>query len=144
MVFRESGTFLLDLCSKDVPKSLEFYRDTLGGTLLQYFEPSEGWDGFFKVQIGPAVVMVGNLAASLEGEHALSPARQEHLHHNKWGIGVTAFFKDVVEDIDEYYQELKEKGVPIAEEIHTTSYQWRVFGVEDPDGYVIVFANEVR
>jgi hypothetical protein len=94
-MFKESGSFLLDLCSKDVPKSLEFYRDTLGGTLLYYDEPRKGWDGFFMVQMGPAIVMVGNFAANLEGEHAVSPERRAYLHKNKWGVGMTPFFKDV-------------------------------------------------
>jgi uncharacterized glyoxalase superfamily protein PhnB len=123
---------------------MEFYRDTLGGTLLYYDEPRKGWDGFFMVQMGPAIVMVGNFAANLEGEHAVSPERRAYLQNNKWGVGMTPFFKDVVNDIDAFYIELKKKGVTVAEPIHTTSYGWRMFGVEDPDGYVLMFANQVR
>ncbi|WP_188647183.1 VOC family protein [Marinithermofilum abyssi] len=94
------------------------------------------------VQIGPAIVMVGNLAANLEGEHAISPERRTYLHNNRWGVGMTPFLKDVVEDMDTFYHKLKEKGVTISEPVHTTSYGWKMFGVEDPDGYVLMFANQ--
>lgn len=142
-MLRKTGSFLLDLCSKDVPRSLRFYRDILGGALFMYDEPREGWDGFFMIQVGPATIMVGNYSASLEGEHAIPSNRIPYLQTHKWGMGITPFFKDVVDDIDIFYQYLQEKQVSISQSIHTTSYGWRMFGITDPDGYMIVFANEI-
>jgi uncharacterized glyoxalase superfamily protein PhnB len=59
----------------------------------------------------------------------------------KLGVGVNIYMQ-IDGDIDEYYNELKNKGVKIADDIKDEPYGIRDFTVEDIDGYKLTF-NQV-
>ena len=48
------------------------------------------------------------------------------------------------DDIDQYYQMLKDKGVNIVKEIEDQFWGDRTFSIQDPDGYQFTFAKPVR
>jgi len=56
----------------------------------------------------------------------------------KLGTGVYLYMQ-IDGDIDEYYDEIKKRGVKIAVDIKDESYGVRDFTVEDIDGYKLVF-----
>ncbi len=56
----------------------------------------------------------------------------------KLGIGVTLYMQ-IDGDIDEYYQELKKRGVKITVDIADEPYGIRDFTVEDVNGYILTF-----
>lgn len=56
----------------------------------------------------------------------------------KLGVGVNLYLQ-IDGDIDEYYQELKKRGVSIAVEIKDEPYGVRDFTVEDINGYKLTF-----
>ncbi len=59
----------------------------------------------------------------------------------KVGVGVNLYLQ-IDGDIDQYYQELKDKGVKIASDIKDEPFGIRDFTVEDIDGYQLTF-NQV-
>ena len=63
----------------------------------------------------------------------------------KLGVGVNIYMQ-IDGDIDEYYNELKNKGVKIVVDIKDEPYGIRDFTVEDIDGYKLTFnqARELR
>jgi uncharacterized glyoxalase superfamily protein PhnB len=62
-------------------------------------------------------------------------------NEEKLGIGVNLHMQ-IDGDIDEYYQELKKKGVKIVVDIKDEPYGIRDFTIEDVDGYQLTF-NQV-
>jgi uncharacterized glyoxalase superfamily protein PhnB len=56
----------------------------------------------------------------------------------KLGIGVNLYLQ-IDGDIDDYYQELKKKGIKITVNIKDEPYGIRDFTVEDVDGYQLTF-----
>ena len=61
----------------------------------------------------------------------------------KFGIGVYLYMQ-IDGDIDEYYAELKKKGVKIAVEIKDEPFGVRDFTVEDIDGYKLTFNQTIK
>jgi hypothetical protein len=61
----------------------------------------------------------------------------------KLGIGVNLYM-EIDGDIDEYYDELKKRGVKIAVEIKDEPYGIRDFTVEDVNGYKLTFNQPSR
>ncbi len=59
-------------------------------------------------------------------------------HEEKFGIGVYLYMQ-IDGDIDEYYEELKGRGVKIVVDIKEEPYGVRDFTVEDIDGYQLNF-----
>ena len=56
----------------------------------------------------------------------------------KLGTGVNLYFQ-IDGDIDQYYDELKKKGVKFAADIKDEPFGIRDFTVEDVDGYLLTF-----
>ena len=61
----------------------------------------------------------------------------------KLGTGVN-FYLNIDGDIDQYYQELNNKGVKIASDIKDEPYGIRDFGVDDPDEYRLTFSQKSK
>ncbi len=47
-----------------------------------------------------------------------------------------------VEDLDSYYQELKERGVPVVQDIVKREWGHRDFKISDPNGLILGFYSE--
>lgn len=113
----------------DVVRSAEYYRDVLGFGFDRYWgEP-------------PWFVMVGRdnvevMLSSAAGPGHVHPNRTKH-HEVGWDayVRVTAG--------DPLYREFKAKGAKIIREPEVTFYQMKEFEVEDCNGYVLCFGQDV-
>ena len=118
-----------NLLVASVERSLAFYIDTLG------FErgmtvPDESPFVFASVTSGPIEIFF-NDAAAAEKEYPLFAGRP---------IGCTGTLFIEVEGVDALHDRLK-PIVKIVMPIVTQFYGMREFAFEDPDGYVITFAE---
>jgi uncharacterized glyoxalase superfamily protein PhnB len=117
------------LAVKDVKKSVEFYRDSLGFQVGMTFPDAANpeyadlsKDGMVLMFIPAKDVGVGS------GE--------------KVGLGVNLYMQ-IDGDIDEYYSAVKGKNVKIVADIKDEPFGIRDFTVEDPDGYVLTFNHPI-
>lgn len=104
----------------DVDRALAFYTDALG--FRQVFRIGD----YVGVEQEDAII------------HLTLPTVP---HARPVGSGSIYVFG---EGIDDYYQGLKSKGVSLANEPRNYSYGMRDFTVEDPDGNVLTFGQEVK
>jgi glyoxylase I family protein len=119
----------------DMPKALAFYRDILGFTVVSASPEVETAEGrFFHwmwLRFGEAEIMLNTQYDSNE-QPPHPPAKTS---------------KDVVfyigcSDVELAHQELTKRGLQ-AERPTVAPYRLKLFSVEDPDGYTLVF-QEVR
>ena len=116
------------LAARNMKETIEFYKNSLGFKMGLVFPDANNpeyvdlsKDGMVLMFIPAANLGIGS------GE--------------KLGTGVNLYMA-IDGDIDEYYQELKKKGVKIAVDIKDEPYGIRDFTVEDVDGYKLTF-NQV-
>ena len=64
-------------------------------------------------------------------------------HLEDFDMGASVLFYMDIERIDEFYKALQEKGVKVVKELTTTWYGIREFYIEDCNGYIIAFTEEV-
>jgi len=119
MIKRIHSTLLL--CS-DISQTTQFYQ-RIGFSL-------EKSDQTVRIHFG-------DYRLTFTDEH--TSALQDSLKDKK-GIGMFLFFE--VENVDSFYQELQEKGVPVSSEPEGRPGGKRRFTVHDPDGYKLVFYTE--
>jgi uncharacterized glyoxalase superfamily protein PhnB len=74
-----------------------------------------------------------------------TPLRKEELMKNNLGVGVRfRFGMTGARKLDEYFSEIKGKGVVIVEEPKTEFWGDRIFTIVDPDGYALTFSEHVQ
>ena len=129
-----------NLMVTDVPKSLAFYVDGLGGTIAFTVDPDHNSDMeggilpgtiFASVRLGDGEMMLqerGNLAE--DAPHAFSVDDQP-------GGTFSLYFR--VDDVDAVLGRLeaRSEGVEIVKPLQMTWYGMKEVWVRDPDGYVI-------
>ncbi len=118
-----------NLLVTSVERSLAFYVDTLGFARGMTV-PDESPFVFASVTSGPVEIFF-NDAAAAEKEYPLFAGRP---------IGCTGTLFIEVEGVDALHDRLK-PIVKIVMPIVTQFYGMREFAFEDPDGYVITFAE---
>ena len=121
-----------NLVVANVERSLAFYVDTLG------FErgmtvPEQSPFVFAAVTSGPIEIFFNDAAAAVK-EYPAFDGRP---------IGATGTMFIEVEGVDAIHERLK-PSVNIVMPIVTQFYGMREFAIEDPDGYVITFAQRVE
>lgn len=119
-----------NLVVADLGKSLAFYRDVLGFELDMHV-PEQPPYVFAAVKRGGAQVFLNDIAAVREGFPALADRAR--------GGGNTMYVK--MTGVEAYHEALKDK-VTIVVPFVRQPYGMMEFGIEDPDGYVIFFAEE--
>jgi len=133
------------LTSRDVPRSIRFYRDTLGFTLGECW-PDEAQPLFASLALEKQAVLLGAHSPAFEagkwcGDDAELRAYFEEFANefekSSPGVGVVIYLR--VTDVDAYHARLKEKGVEGMLEPKTQFYGQRDFPVRDPDGYRLTF-----
>jgi uncharacterized glyoxalase superfamily protein PhnB len=120
-----------NLLVANVERSLAFYVDTLGfarGMTVPDASPFA-----FASVTGDTVEIFFNDAAA---------AVKEYPAFAGLPIGATGTMYIEVEGVDALHDRLK-ANVPIAMSIATQFYGMREFAIQDPDGYVITFAERV-
>ena len=112
----------------NMKETIRFYRDSLGFKIGLAFPDASNpeYVDLSKDGMGLMFLPAENLGISRE---------------EKLGIGVNLYLQ-IDGDIDEYYDELKKKGVKIVVDIKDEPYGIRDFTVEDIDGYKLTF-NQV-
>ena len=118
-----------NLVVSDLQRSLEFYRDVLGFT-VEMKVPDEPPHVFASVQCGPVEIFL----------NALESAAAEYPAFKTRSIGGTlTLFIDVV-GIRQVYESLKSR-VRVVMPLEKKWYGVTEFAFEDPDGYIITFAE---
>jgi uncharacterized glyoxalase superfamily protein PhnB len=116
------------LAVRNMKQTIEFYKNSLGFKMGMAFPDAENpeyadlsKDGMVLMFIPAKNVGIGN--------------------QEKLGVGVNMYMQ-IDGDIDEYYNELKNKGVKVIVDIKDEQYGIRDFTVEDISGYKLTF-NQV-
>jgi len=120
---------------RDLKATIEFYTGVLGFAIKGTYPDAEnpGWcmlglDG------------VGLICNSYEPH--THEADGEHDHEHPAAPVLTGALYIYVEDIDAFYEQVKDKAAVQGE---PTNYEWgmREFGLTDPDGYQLIFGENV-
>ncbi len=119
-----------NLIVSDVNRSVEFYVSLLGFTRLASV-PDSGIFNWAMVQRGPVTMMFQTLASIQEDVPTL----------NLTAGRTAATFYIKVKGLDALRKAIQGK-IPLAVELRTTFYGAREFAVKDPDGNVLMFAED--
>jgi uncharacterized glyoxalase superfamily protein PhnB len=122
------GTISPTLAARNMKKTIEFYKNSLGFKVGLAFPDINNPEYVDLSKDGMVLMFIPTANLGIGSEEKL-------------GTGVNLYMA-IDGDIDEYYQELKKKGVRIAVDIKDELYGIRDFTVEDVDGYKLTF-NQV-
>ena len=115
----------------DMPTALAFYRDVLGFTVVSASPEVDTAEGRFShwiwLRFGAVDIMLNTLYDS--NERPLQPPDKK---------SKDAAFYIGCSDVEGAYQELTNRGLK-ADRPKMAPYGLKLFSVEDPDGYTIVF-----
>jgi uncharacterized glyoxalase superfamily protein PhnB len=120
-----------NLVVSDVQRSIDFYR-SLGFEMIMHV-PEEPPFIFAGVQAGGATIFLNDKKAF---GPELPPWARAH------GGALTLYIK--LEGFDEVLKIARDRGMKFIQEPETQFYGMREFAVEDPDGFVLTFAEEVK
>jgi catechol 2,3-dioxygenase-like lactoylglutathione lyase family enzyme len=116
MTFEKSNPILY---SKDVTKSVDYYKNILG------FD--EGWVWDDEATFGG--VVKGNVEIFFCKENQGNPG---------------TWLAIILDNVDEYYNMIKDKGAKILFAPESKLWNMREMLVEDPDGHMIRFGNRIN
>ncbi len=116
------------LAVRNMKRTIQFYRDSLGFKMGMAFPDADNPQYADLSKDGMVVMFIptGNVGIGAK---------------EKLGVGVNLYMQ-IDRNIDEYCNELKNKGVKIIVDIKDEPYGIRDFTVEDIDGYKLTF-NQV-
>jgi len=139
MEIRRNSKFAPGIKVRDMQKSLEFYTKTLGFMTMNKLTRVNG-------EIAHASVGIDSPLLTLSPIDSVRPLqRKKELAENKLGVGVRFHFGiSGARKLDEYFVELKGKGIKIVNEPKTEFWGDRIFTVEDPNGYTLAFSEHVQ
>jgi Uncharacterized protein conserved in bacteria len=126
-------TLTTNLMVENVEKSLDFYRDILGFE-VEASVPNEKGVLIFAILLKDGTSVMLQEKNSLVSEYSV-------LRTDKIKPTITLYF--VVDDVEKYYGEMKNK-CSVYVELHTTDYGAREFAILDPDGYPLTFAGQMQ
>jgi uncharacterized glyoxalase superfamily protein PhnB len=115
------------LAVRNMKETVEFYKNSLGFKMGMTFPDADNPEYADLSKDGMVLMFI--------------PAQNHGIGSGeKLGIGVNIYM-NIDGDIDEYYNELKNRNVRIAVEIKDEPYGVRDFTVEDIDGYKLTFSQ---
>ncbi len=126
-----------NLIASDVSRSVAFYRDALGFSMGETVPDAPPFHFAWMRRDGVSVFL-----------NSVESVRSEHRDLGSRPIGGTATLfiileaEDVAGGIDALYASVS-KGARVIMELKNQFYGMREFGIEDPDGYVIFFAQRI-
>jgi uncharacterized glyoxalase superfamily protein PhnB len=119
-------------------KSLEFYTKTLGFQATDTLKRKDGRIVHASVGFDSPLLMLSPV------EDVQSAQSKENLTTNKLGVGVEFHIgMNDTKKIDQFFTEVKSRGIKILNEPKTEFWGKRNFTVNDPDGYAITFSEHV-
>ena len=113
------------LAARNMKETIEFYQKSLGFKLGMAFPDANNPEYADLTKDGMVLMLIPTKNLGIGSAEKL-------------GTGVNLYM-EIDGDIDEYYEELKKRGVRIAVEIKDEPYGVRDFTVEDVDGYRLTF-----
>ena len=119
-----------NLLVANVERSLAFYEHLLGFD-RGFTVPEQSPFVFASVNSGPVEIFFNDAAAAIE-EYAGFAGKP---------LGATGTMYIEIEGVDALHDRLKAADVPIVMPPATQFYGMREFAIEDPDGYVVTFAE---
>lgn len=114
----------------DVARSQQFYRDVLEFETAQTVPPDKPPFIFVNMKRGGVEVFLN--ARPPEGPLAKGPL----------GGGISLYVE--VQGVDDLAKKIEGRGVKLAIPLHTEFYGMREFAINDPDGYMLIFAERVK
>lgn len=139
----------IGITCKDMPASVEFYRDRLGFTMKESW-PDEDAPQWCNMVLGGQSVMLGGavdpdtVESMCGGDPAdveLYRAMAEDYRDHRCGVGLHIYLE--VQDVDAYDAEIRGKGVTPLRDPKSQFYGIRETHVIDPDGYRLVFYTAI-
>ena len=119
------GNLSPTLAVRNMKDTIEFYKGSLGFKVGMCFPDANNPEYADLSKDGMVLMFIPAENLGIGSEEKL-------------GIGVNLYMQ-IDGDIDEYYQELKKKGVNIAVDIKDEPFGIRDFTIEDIDGYNLTF-----
>ena len=113
------------LAVRNMKQTIEFYRDSLGFQMGMPFPDADSPEYADLSKDGMVIMLVPTQNVGVGNEEKL-------------GTGVNLYMQ-IDGDIDEYYGELKSKGVRVIVDIKDEPFGIRDFTVEDINGYKLTF-----
>jgi uncharacterized glyoxalase superfamily protein PhnB len=124
---------------KDMQKSLDFYTKTLGFQTIDKLTRRDGRIAHASVGLDSTLLMLSPV------EYVRTPQTKEELAKNKLGVGVEFYIAITgSKKLDQFFTEVKAKGVAVINEPKTEYWGDRIFTVKDPDGYALTFSEHVN
>jgi uncharacterized glyoxalase superfamily protein PhnB len=78
-------------------------------------------------------------------EYVRTLQKKEDLAKNRLGVGVEFYIgMNGSKKLDEFFTEVKARGVTVINEPKTEFWGDRIFTVKDPDGYALTFSEHVN
>jgi len=119
-----------NLLVANVERSLAFYEHVLGFD-RGFTVPEQSPFVFASVNSGPVEIFFNDAATAIK-EYAAFAGKP---------LGATGTMYIEIEGVDALHDRLKGANVPIVMPPATQFYGMREFAIEDPDGYVVTFAE---
>ena len=119
------GYISTTLAVRNMKQTIEFYKNSLGFEMGMAFPDADNPEYADLSKDGMVIMFILTENIGIGSEEKL-------------GVGVNIYMQ-IDGDIDEYYNELKNKGVKIVVDIKDEPYGIRDFTVQDIDGYKLTF-----
>ena len=116
----------------DIDRAIAFYEGVLGFE-RGFTVPEQSPFVFASVNGGPVEIFFNDAAGAIK----------EYPAFGGKPIGASGTMFIEIEGVDAMHDRLKAANVPIVMPLVTQFYGMREFAIEDPDGYVITFAQRV-
>lgn len=124
---------------KDMQKSLDFYTKTLGFQATDKLTRRDGKIAHASVGFDSPALMLSPI------EYVRTQLTKDNLAKNQVGIGVEFHIgMNGSRKLDEFFNEVKAKGITVINEAKTEFWGDRIFTVKDPDGYALTFSEHVN
>jgi len=118
------------LAVRNMNETVEFYKNALGFKMGMVFPDADNPEYADLSKDGMVLMFIPTKNIGIGSEEKL-------------GTGVNLYM-EIDGDIDEYYAELKSKGVKIVADIKDEPFGVRDFTVEDIDGYQLTFNRRLQ
>ena len=136
---RRNNTIAPSIRVKDMQKSLDFYTKTLGFQTTDKLTRKNGSIAHVTVGFDSPLLMLSLV------ENVRTPQTKEDLAKNKLGVGVEFYIGiNGSKKLDEFFTEVKAKGVTVINEPKLEFWGDKTFTVKDPDGYALTFSEHVN
>ncbi len=121
-----------NLMVNDVTETVEFYKKHFGFEVIMQV-PEEGATQWAMIQKDNALIM-------LQSQESL---QEDIPHFEGKSVGSSLTFYCDVDDVEGMYAKLKD-SLPLVLDMRTTFYGRKEFAVQDCNGYVLMFSQEMN